>query len=196
MSKNVYHRKIYEKHYGPIPLDSDGRSYEIHHLDGNHKNNNIENLKLVTIKEHYDIHFLQGDYAACLIMSARMAISPEEKSRIASLHSKRMLETGVHPFLRPNFQRNTAIKMTAEGRNPFTGGKIQHRSNQDRLANGTHHLLGNTLAKDLIKQGKHPSQKSWTCIHCNKSGFGSSNYNPWHNNNCSHRNTGELKFQD
>ena len=151
MSKNVYHRKIYEKHYGPIPLDSDGRSYEIHHLDGNHKNNNIENLKLVTIKEHYDIHFLQGDYAACLIMSARMAISPEEKSRIASLHSKRMLETGVHPFLRPNFQRNTAIKMTAEGRNPFTGGKIQHRSNQDRLANGTHHLLGNTLAKDLIK---------------------------------------------
>jgi hypothetical protein len=190
MSKHVYHRRIYEKHYGPIPKDSHGRSYEIHHIDGNHKNNSIENLKLVTIQEHYDIHYAQGDYGACLIMSDRMNVSPEEKSRLASLHTKRMLETGVHPFLRPNFQRNTAIKMTKEGRNPFSGGGIQRRSNQKRLTNGTHHLIGNTFAKDLIAQGKHPTQKKWVCAHCNKSGTGSSNYNRWHGDKCKEINIG------
>jgi len=27
-----FYRKIYEQHYGPIPVDSDGRTYEIHHI--------------------------------------------------------------------------------------------------------------------------------------------------------------------
>lgn len=79
------HRKIYETHYGPIPLDDEGRSYEIHHLDGNHNNNDPVNLKCVSIKEHYDIHYKQGDYKACLIMSQRMKILPEEKSRLAKI---------------------------------------------------------------------------------------------------------------
>lgn len=39
------YRKIYENHFGPIPKDKDGRSYEIHHIDGNRKNNEISNLK-------------------------------------------------------------------------------------------------------------------------------------------------------
>lgn len=80
-----YHRLIYENHVGPIPKDQEGRSYEIHHLDGNHNNNSIENLKLVSIQEHYDIHYSQGDLKACLIMSQRMKISPEEKSRLAKI---------------------------------------------------------------------------------------------------------------
>lgn len=191
MSNRVYHRRIYERHYGPIPKDKDGRSYEIHHIDGNHNNNNIKNLKLVSIQEHYDIHHAQGDFGACLIMSDRMKISPEEKSRLASLHAKKRLESGDHPFLRPNFQRNTAIKMTAEGRNPFTGGEIQRRSNQERLANGTHHLIGNTLARDLIAQGLHPTQKKWTCLHCQKTGVGASNYNRWHGDKCKLAKVGE-----
>ena len=32
------HRKIYQEKFGPIPKDEKGRSYEIHHIDGNHKN--------------------------------------------------------------------------------------------------------------------------------------------------------------
>jgi len=80
-----YHRLIYENHNGPIPVDEFGRSYEIHHIDGNHSNNNIDNLLCVTIQEHYDIHYTQGDLKACLIMSNRMLISPEEKSRLAKI---------------------------------------------------------------------------------------------------------------
>ena len=57
------YRKIYERHYGPIPKDSDGRTYEIHHVDGNHSNNKIENLRLasrshnVLNNNHKNIHF-------------------------------------------------------------------------------------------------------------------------------------------
>lgn len=79
------HRKIYETLIGPIPKDEDGRSYEIHHIDGNHNNNEITNLLCVSIKEHYEIHKSQGDFKACLIMSQRMKISPEEKSYLAKL---------------------------------------------------------------------------------------------------------------
>ena len=80
-----YHRLIYENHVGSIPLDEDGRSFEIHHIDGNHNNNSIDNLQCVSIKEHYQIHMNQGDLKACLIMSKRMKLSPEEKSRLAKL---------------------------------------------------------------------------------------------------------------
>ena len=78
------YRRIYESYHGPIPKDNDGRSYEIHHIDGNRTNNSIENLKLVTIQEHYDIHFSQGDWGACWKIAERMSISPEERSKIQS----------------------------------------------------------------------------------------------------------------
>lgn len=80
-----YHRLIYENHFGPIPFDEEDRSYEIHHIDGNHNNNSLENLQCVSIKEHYQIHLNQGDLKACLIMSKRMRLSPKEKSRLAKI---------------------------------------------------------------------------------------------------------------
>ena len=55
------YRKIYESHYGKIPKDKDGRSYQIHHIDGNHNNNHNTNLKSLTEKEHYEIHITQGE---------------------------------------------------------------------------------------------------------------------------------------
>ena len=51
------YRKIYEDHYGPIPKEENGRSYEIHHLDGNSNNNDPKNLIAVTLQEHYNIHY-------------------------------------------------------------------------------------------------------------------------------------------
>jgi hypothetical protein len=80
----IKYRKIYENHTGIIPKEVDGRTYEIHHIDGNHSNNSPINLVAVPIQKHYDIHYSQGDWAACLLMSARIKISPEEKSKLAS----------------------------------------------------------------------------------------------------------------
>ena len=184
MQKRIYPRQIYKKYFGKIPKDANGRSYEIHHVDGNHNNNNIDNLKLVTIEEHYNIHYAQGDYGACLIMSKRMGISPEEKSILASKHSRARLLRGDHPFLREGFQSKTARKMVEDGTHPFLGGGIQRESNKRRRDDGTHHLLGNTLARDLLLQGRSPTQKEWSCLHCNSSGKGLSNYKRWHGDNC------------
>ena len=76
------YRKIWEKTYGSIPKDIDGRSYEIHHIDGNHKNNSIENLKCLTIKEHYDEHYKNGDYGACVMIAKRMRLPHDYISNI------------------------------------------------------------------------------------------------------------------
>ena len=66
------YRKIYEQNFGPIPKDENGRSFEIHHIDGNHKNNHISNLMCVSIDQHYDIHISQNDWWAALMIAKRM----------------------------------------------------------------------------------------------------------------------------
>lgn len=81
MRTTKIHRRIYEDYYN-VRLPAD---IEIHHIDGNHDNNDISNLIPVTIQEHFEIHKSQGDYAAAFRISQRMEISKEEKSKLASL---------------------------------------------------------------------------------------------------------------
>lgn len=69
-----YHRKIWIKHNGPIPIDENGLTYEIHHIDGNHANNDINNLQCVSIKKHYDIHFSQGDFSSCNLINIKLQL--------------------------------------------------------------------------------------------------------------------------
>lgn len=76
------YQKIWIQHNGPIPKDNDGRSYEIHHRDGNHTNNDIENLQCITIQEHYEMHLKQGDYGACMLIAKRMNLPPNHLSII------------------------------------------------------------------------------------------------------------------
>jgi hypothetical protein len=76
------YKKIWIHHNGPIPKDKNGRPYEIHHIDGNHNNNDIGNLLCVPIQEHYDIHYRQGDYGACVMIAKRMNFSPDYISNI------------------------------------------------------------------------------------------------------------------
>lgn len=82
MRSSTY-RKIWEEHHGKIPIDNDGRTYEIHHRDGNRNNNDIENLVCLSIHEHFRVHFNQGDWSACLQMSERMKLTSEQKSQLA-----------------------------------------------------------------------------------------------------------------
>lgn len=50
--KRVYmHKYVWEYYNSSIP-----KGYEVHHIDLNRDNNNIENLQLLTIKEHKDLH--------------------------------------------------------------------------------------------------------------------------------------------
>jgi hypothetical protein len=66
------YRKIWEDHYGPIPKDENDVTYDIHHIDGNRKNNCISNLKAVSLLEHWQIHYYQEEYSAANRIADRM----------------------------------------------------------------------------------------------------------------------------
>lgn len=83
------YRKIWEEKFGKIP-----KGMEIHHIDGNRKNNKIENLMCVSIEEHYRIHLEQGDYLACKIMAERMKLSEDERITIHKLAMKKRDQNG------------------------------------------------------------------------------------------------------
>lgn len=114
------YRKIYEQHYGTIPKDSNNRSFEIHHIDGNHLNNAYTNLIAVSIQEHYDIHLANEDYGACFLLSQKMKLLPEQISELNRLQNKKRIENGTHNLIRRK-----------DG--------TSHAS--DRVKNGTHHWL-------------------------------------------------------
>jgi hypothetical protein len=76
------HRGVWMKHNGKIPIDEQGRSYEIHHVDSNPNNNSIDNLICVSIQEHFKIHFNQGDWGACSLILERMKISKKIREAI------------------------------------------------------------------------------------------------------------------
>lgn len=197
------YRKIYESHYGPIPKDQFGRSLEIHHIDGDHNNNDISNLKLVTIEEHYQIHLEQEDYGACLIMSHRMKISPEEKSKLASNfqtnrvrngmhpwsgaeHNRYLVESGQHPFLNKEAARKRNLKRIAEGKHNLIGDT---NPVHQLIALGQHHFQTNNPSTQMIQNGthhflnNHPNKIQITCPHCGKTG-GAINMKRYHFDCC------------
>ena len=85
MSYRPKYRKIWEDSHGPIPLDDLGRPYEIHHKDGNYLNNSLDNLQCVSIQEHYDIHFAQGDFWACQAISFRLNLPEKDRQEMIKL---------------------------------------------------------------------------------------------------------------
>lgn len=76
------YRKIWIKEHGEIPKDVDGFSYEIHHIDGNHNNNDLSNLQLVTIREHLKIHLDQEDWFAAALIAKRLGLGPDYSSKL------------------------------------------------------------------------------------------------------------------
>lgn len=104
------HRQIWEQYYGPIGKDKHGRSLEVHHINGDHTDNRIENLMLVTIEEHYNIHKKQGDWVACHLIAQRMNISPEEKSRLISESNRKRIGK-LNPFYGKKHTKETIKKM-------------------------------------------------------------------------------------
>jgi hypothetical protein len=194
------YRKIYENHVGPIPIDEDGRTYEIHHVDGNHSNNNIDNLVALTIKEHYEVHHKQKDWAACLKIGSKMKLSPEELSFLSGEASRARVEAGTHNFLDSERQRKVQLKLVEENRHNFTGpsnnqrrikegthnllgGEISKKITRKRIKEGTHNFLGSDTQKNRLEKGTHPSQTKKTCNHCGKT-VSINMFARWHDERC------------
>lgn len=144
------YRKIWEDANGPIPLDSSGRKMEIHHVDGDRTNNSLDNLQLLTIAEHYDIHYNQGDWAACQSIANRMKISPEEKSKRCSHLAQKRISEGTHHFQDSEFIKKDSERKSRDRRgknHPLYGKKMskettdkQSMSHKKLVEQGIHHL--------------------------------------------------------
>lgn len=159
----THYRAIYENHYGPIPVEQNGRTYHVHHIDGNHSNNDPNNLKAVPIQEHYDIHYSQGDWAACHRLAAIMKLTPEEISSLAKKNALEQVKNGKHPWQGGEHQKRLAKKMLENGTHYWLSEEhsefIRNRE-LEKVHNGTHNFSGPNMNKLLLEQGKHPSQNS------------------------------------
>lgn len=177
------YRKIYENHYGSIPKDQDGRTYEIHHKDGNHSNSHPDNLIALTIQEHYNIHYSQGDWSACLLISRAMNLSPEEKAELSRKAALERIDNGTHNFTDPEFRkkhrkmlaekikdgsfhfsnsnwaREKELRKVENGTHPFLtkedGSSIGQKTNKKRVEAGTHNFLGPDLNRKRFEDGTH-----------------------------------------
>ena len=184
MRKFNPYRKLWESHFGPIPKDNLGRSYEIHHIDGDHTNNEISNLKLVTIQEHYDIHYQLCDWRSCVMIGLRLKLSPEEISKLNSLAAIKRVNSGIHPFLQGagNIIRTcehcgTAARSVNHAR--WHGNNCKHNPNKNSYQP--------LREKQKINfKENNPSKILIICEHCNKI-ICKANYVRWHGNNCKKR---------
>lgn len=142
------YRKIWESVYGEIPYDADGRRMEIHHRDGSRDNDSLDNLQLVTITEHYNIHFVQGDWGACQSIANRMKISPEEKSKMCSELARKRVNDGTHHFLAPDFIKKDSERKSKNrrGENHPMYGKKMSKETTDKQSSSH---------KKLVEQGIH-----------------------------------------
>lgn len=195
------YRKIYENHVGPIPKDRDGRTFDIHHIDGNRSNNSIDNLIALSIQDHYNTHYSQGDWMASWKLGIKMKMSPEELSHLASNASRKRVKNGTHNFLGGDLTRKRVMngthnlldkaaakvradKRVSEGTHNFLGGELQRKVQHKRLVDGTHNFLGGDLQRKRLEEGTHNFIQEWICEYCGTTGRNTSNYTRWHGQNC------------
>jgi len=199
------YRKIWEQHYGKIQKDKNGVSFEIHHIDGNHFNNDINNLRCMSILDHFYVHLSQGDFAAAHLILTKIKninhyldnfdLTPSDlakymvenklgvwsdESKIKALETKRKLKVGYyHDF-------NIQSKAGKIG-GPL-GIKITHELMKERktgIYSTTHQSKAGKIGGS--KSGKLQLGKEKPkviCPHCGKIGGGQALMNRWHFNNC------------
>lgn len=110
----VNYRKIWEIHNNSVIPDG----HDIHHIDGNRKNNDPKNLKCVSLKEHAQIHLDQGDLGAAITIMMRMNDAHEhfDFSEMCSKLQYKLIEQGRHNFQMTEDKRTFVSKQTMKKR--------------------------------------------------------------------------------
>lgn len=65
-----------------IPKDENGVSFDIHHRDGNWRNNDPANLQALSVLDHYRLHFKQGDWSAAWYIAQRLELTTDDYAEI------------------------------------------------------------------------------------------------------------------
>jgi hypothetical protein len=159
---NNNYRKIYEAHHGSIPVDENGKTYDVHHIDGNRSNNHISNLIALSIQDHYNLHYLQGDYNACkLIKLQRMCYTSQEISELNSKASKGKASVkdinGKVTRVSVNDPRILSGELVGSTKGKTVvkdnqGNILQVASNDPRILSGE--LVGSTKGLSLVKDNQ------------------------------------------
>lgn len=167
-------RKIWESYHGPIPKDEHGRTFEIHHKDGDRGNNEIDNLLCVSIEEHYLIHFEQNEFRACILIASRLKDpvkykeAKEYQRRESSEFQKNLVRTGKHHLQSGVIQSRTNRRRVKLGIHNFQDGTNTSLRNKKMVEEGTHHFLtredggsvGGDSSRKRIRNGTHHFQDS------------------------------------
>jgi len=182
------YRKIWSDHYGPIPKDEKGRSYEIHHIDGNRDNNDISNLAAVSIDEHYQIHFDQGDWAACALIVDRVDASLEELTRLSHHLGWPPMEILKCPYCQKEGTKPNMLRWHFENCPEYVG-KSRIGPPQTIVVcphckkSGGH----STMKRYHFDRCKHLTGKIHEfliCPHCKKEGYNARAMKHYHFDNC------------
>ena len=156
MRTKTKYRRIYEQHFGPIPKDDSGRTYDVHHIDGDSHNNEPSNLKAISLQEHYDIHYANGDYGAAFVIAKRMKLSPEEITVIAKLSTSSQLANGTHNFCRRGTESHKHNPTLYKFENIHTGEIVETTQYELR----TKYSLNAHNLSILVRGGKR-TYKGW-----------------------------------
>ena len=154
------YRLIYEKHFGPIPCDENNITYDIHHIDGNRKNNEISNLKAVSLQEHYDIHFNQKDWMACRRILERLDNDPVKKSILLSESNKERIKNKTHNFIDIEWCKKSSEMRSHTWEIIFPDGKTIVIKNLKSFCK-EHNL--NQGAMNQVGLGRKKDHKGFTC---------------------------------
>ncbi len=175
------YRDVYERHHGKIPIDENGRTYDIHHIDGDRTNNSIENLVALSIHEHYMIHYNQQDWGACLLISRDMVMSSEERSILSTKNNNQRVLNGTHNWVGQNHKKydSQIYSLIHRDGTEFVGTQHQFGSNYGNVHRGhlTEVLRGNrrsangwrlkTVNDKLTLCLIHESGKKFIGLRCN-----------------------------
>lgn len=177
------YRKIWESYNGPIPIDEYGRTFEIHHIDGNRQNNDIQNLLCLSIEDHFKIHYEQEDHSACFKIAERLMLSSEERSSLQSKLMKKQWEDDKFRTKMIAIHKQRFANMSAEEKKRY--GDSSRGLKRDPVAYkiGAAKRLSDPDFTNKLSKACKGKRKIIECPHCGLKG-GGGNMKRYHFSNC------------
>jgi len=175
------YRRIWEEAYGKIPVDEKGRSYEIHHIDGNRDNNELSNLQCLSIEEHYKLHLEKKEYAAANLIAKRLNqqivkgfTGNRKGAKLTEEHKKALINSRIGH--KATEETKKKISNSLKGRKSLEPGKKRKPHTEETKRKISEKHKGKKLTEELkaklseLKKGKVYSKQ--TCPYCGKTGGG------------------------